>query len=186
MSDLLQGMRMVRLGAQEEVYCIAYGSNLYGERMKARCPGAVPFGTSVIIGYRLLFKQSMTGSYATIEQDANCCVPVGIYRMTAEDEARLDRFEGYPKYYRKQEFFLSIKGLNGRRLRNRRNCIAYIMREHRQLGMPTEEYFRVLEQGYGEWGFDMDPLFKGLEDSIGTTQARKWLKEMYTVEGETE
>lgn len=179
MSDLLKGMRPVRLAMEETVYCAAYGSNLYGERMKARCPGAVPFGTSVIIGYRLLFKQSMTGAYATIEQDANCCVPVAIYRMTTDDEARLDRFEGCPKYYRKQEFLLSVRGMDGRKQRIRKNCIAYIMREHRQLGMPTEEYFRLLEQGYGEWGFDMDPLFRGLEDSIGTTQARKWLEQLY-------
>jgi hypothetical protein len=54
--------------------------------MRQRCPGAEVFGTSTILGYRMLFKQSMTGAYATIEQDANSCVPVVIYRMTAADE----------------------------------------------------------------------------------------------------
>ena len=35
--------------------------------MRMRCPGARIIGTSVIEGYRLLFKGSRTGSYLTIE-----------------------------------------------------------------------------------------------------------------------
>ena len=108
MSDYLKGFTLYH-PQDSEVYCIAYGSNLNEERMKKRCPKAEPFGTSVIYGYRLLFKQSRTGAYATIEQDANCKVPVVIYRMTPSDEAKLDRFEGTPRYYRKQEFLLFPK-----------------------------------------------------------------------------
>ena len=85
MNDFWKGFRLVR-PEDNEVYIAAYGSNLDEARMKKRCPSAEVFGTSVIGGYRLLFKQSMTGAYATIEQDANCCVPVVIYRITAEDE----------------------------------------------------------------------------------------------------
>ena len=128
MGDFLRSFTLVR-PENEEVYCIAYGSNLNEARMRQRCPGAEVFGTSVIVGYRMLFKQSMTGAYATIEQDANSCVPVLIYRMTAADEARLDRFEGYPKYYYKREFFLPVWNLKGHRLKKRRTCIAYIMHE---------------------------------------------------------
>lgn len=47
-------------------FYLAYGSNLSLERMKSRCPDAVVLGTAVIPGYRLLFKKSKTGSYATI------------------------------------------------------------------------------------------------------------------------
>lgn len=52
-------------------FYLAYGSNLDMERMGRRCPYAVPVGVTEIYGYRLLFKKSKTGSYATIEQDAN-------------------------------------------------------------------------------------------------------------------
>ena len=90
--------------SNEDSFIIAYGSNLVEARMKARCPSAEAIGTSTIYGYRMLFKHSCTGSYATIEQDANSYVPVVIYRMTTMDEARPDRFEGFPRYYRKQEF----------------------------------------------------------------------------------
>ena len=127
-------------------------------------------------GYRLLFKKSMTGFYATIAQDANCCVPVVIYRMTAEDEARLDRFEGYPKYYYKREFLLPVWSLKGRRLKKRRECIAYIMHEKRLLGEPTQGYYRLLDEGYEYWGFEKTYLENGLKSSIGNKAAKEWLE----------
>ena len=165
--------------ADEDVYCIAYGSNLNEQRMKARCPSAEAYGTSVINGYRLLFKRSMTGFYATIEQDANSSVPVVIYHMTAADEARLDRYEGYPKYYYKREFFLQIRNLKGNLRKRRRNCVAYIMHEYRLLGEPATDYYSLLDKGYERWGFQKTTLEKGLEDSIGYDQAEAWLEEYY-------
>lgn len=183
-SDYLKGFRLFR--ENEEVYCIAYGSNLNEERMKKRCPKAEVFGTSMIYGYRLLFKQSMTGAYATIEQDANCCVPVLVYKMTADDEQRLDRFEGYPKYYYKRDFLLPVWGLNGRKKKLRRNCIAYIMHEYRLLSEPGEEYFDLLDSGYERWGFDKGCLVKAMEDSIGKEAATQWLAEYYDEEDEHE
>ena len=84
-------------------YYLAYGSNLSVERMKARCPNAVVFGLALIPGYRLLFKKSKTGSYATIEQDANCCVPALVYKISEYDETLLNRYEGYPEPY--EEYF---------------------------------------------------------------------------------
>ena len=179
MSDILQGFRLVRMREDENVYVIAYGSNLSETRMKGRCPSAEVYGTSLIHGYRLLFKQSCTGAYATIEQDANCIVPVVVYRMEPMDEARLDRFEGFPKYYRKQEFLLPVWCLNGKKRKNRCSCIAYIMREHRILGGPEADYFSLLDRGYARWGFDREILFKALDDSIGDTASAAWLKDYY-------
>ena len=175
-NDFWKGFTLVR-PEDEEVHCIAYGSNLSVDRMKSRCPDAEAIGTSVLGGYRLLFKKSMTGFYATIEQDANCCVPVVVYRMTAEDEARLDRFEGYPKYYYKREFLLPVWNLKGRKLRKRRECIAYIMHEKRLLGEPTQDYYRLLDEGYEYWGFEKTYLENGLRSSIGNKAAKEWLEE---------
>ncbi len=182
MSDGLKSMKPINTILDEKVFCIAYGSNLCEARMKARCPDAEVFGTSVVHGYRLLFKRSLTGAYATIEQNANCKVPVVIYLITAEDEARLDRFEGYPRYYRKREFLLPVWKTDGKKRRKREYCIAYIMWESRLLDVPTEEYFSFLDLGYKRWGFDHKILFKGLEDSIGREPADKWLSEFYAKE----
>lgn len=46
---------------------IAYGSNMDEKQMAGRCPTARLLGTSELEGYRLLFKGSKTGAYATIE-----------------------------------------------------------------------------------------------------------------------
>ena len=175
LADYLKRFTLVQ-PENEEVFCIAYGSNLNVERMRQRCPGAEVFGTSTILGYRMLFKQSMTGAYATIEQDANSCVPVVVYRMTAAAEARLDRFEGYPKYYYKREFFLPVWNLSGRKLKKRRSCIVYIMHEHRHLGEPSMDYFRLLDDGYDHWCFDKAPLEAALDNSIGYKQAAAWIR----------
>ena len=185
MSDYLNRFRLYR-PEDSEVFCLAYGSNLSETRMKKRCPRAEVFGTTVIPGYRLLFKQSMTGAYATIEQDANFCVPAVVYKMTGEDELKLDRHEGYPKYYYKREFLLPVWGLTGRKKKLRRNCIVYIMHEYRLLAEPDEEYFSLLYSGYERWGFDKACLVKAMEDSIGKSAATQWLSEYYNDDEEDE
>lgn len=171
------GWERFRLPVKPDRYIIAYGSNLDLERMESRCPDCEIVGTSVIHGYRLLFKKSMTGFYATIEQDANCSVPVVIYRVTAEDEAMLDRYEGCPRFYYKREFFLPITRLNGKRIKEKKRCIAYVMHEYRQLGEPSLEYYSLLDGGYQGWEFDRAILHKALADSVGFKRAERLLKQ---------
>lgn len=143
-------------------YYLAYGSNLSVERMKARCPNAVAFGLALIPGYRLLFKKSKTGSYATIEQDANCCVPALVYKISEYDETLLNRYEGYPKYYYKRYFQLPIVRLDtGKRMKEKKPCMAYVMHEERQLGEPGMDYFQLLDDGYATWGIRHDPAGQG-------------------------
>ena len=172
---LPKGLKLYR-GMEEPSYILAYGSNLLWSRMEARCPSAEVVGTTVIPGYRMLFKKSCTGFYSTIEQDANSHVPAVIYRISMEEEAYLDRCEGYPRHYYKHEFFLPVWDPDGRRLRKRRNCIAYILHEDRLLGEPTAEYYRIVEQGYMDWEFDTGILEKALSDSIGCKNAERWKK----------
>jgi len=165
-------------------YVLAYGSNLSLERMKRRCPSCKVVGTTELPGYRLLFKKSKTGAFATIEQDANWTVPAVVYRISAADELRLDRFEGYPTYYYKQEFVLSIRRTNGRKTREM--CAAYIMRENRLLGNPSMEYFKLLDQGYAQYGFDLSVLDEGLAASIGRKASEDYIREyLYSVSNGT-
>ena len=65
MNDFWKGFQLMR-PEDNEVFCIAYGSNLDEARMKKRCPSAEVFGTSVIGGYRLLFKLRSLA-------DTGCC-----------------------------------------------------------------------------------------------------------------
>lgn len=157
-------------------YYLAYGSNLDMERMGKRCPHAVVVGTTEIMGYRLLFKKSKTGCYATIEQDANESVPAVVWKLSEYDELLLDRYEGCPRYYYKKQFQLPVWNLNGNRMKKAKPCIAYVMHEDRRLGCPDAEYFELLQGGYSDWEFPLDTLKRGLAASIGRAEAIRYLK----------
>lgn len=148
----------------EKRYYIAYGSNLNIPQMRMRCPGARIIGTSEIKDYQLLFKGSKTGSYLTIEPKEGSSVPVAAWEVTAEDEAALDRYEGFPAFYYKKEMELPIKGIRSGKVRIR-NTFVYIMHEDRPLGLPSNYYLATCLQGYRSFGFDKKVLAQAYADS---------------------
>ena len=148
----------------EKRYYIAYGSNLNVGQMRMRCPGARIIGTSVVEGYRLLFKGSRTGSYLTIEPQEGASVPVAAWAVTEEDEAALDRYEGFPSFYYKKEMELPIRGIRTGKVR-RRKVFVYIMHEDRPLGLPSEFYMATCMEGYRRFGFDEAFLEQAYADS---------------------
>ena len=138
-------------------YYIAYGSNLNVKQMKFRCPGAKVVGTSVIKDYQLLYKGSKTGSYLTIEKKKGGMVPVAVWEVTADDEKRLDAYEGYPNFYYKTDMQLTVKShITGRK--KKLDAFVYIMHEERKLGVPSYAYVRTCVQGYRDFGFDLKHL----------------------------
>ena len=136
---------------------IAYGSNMDVGQMKFRCPEAQLLGTGLLEGWRLMFKGSLTGAYATIEREKGCTVPILLWRISAADEERLDRYEGFPSFYYKRTIQAVKTDENGVRMGHTRG-MAYIMHEERKLGTPSTHYLRILEQAYKEFGFDEDIL----------------------------
>ena len=136
-------------------YYLAYGSNLNIRQMQMRCPGARPVGTMVLKGYELLFKGSKTGSYLTIEKKRGGKVPVGIWQVTEQHEKALDRYEGFPVFYYKKEIPIT----------EGRKAFVYIMHEDRPMGLPTCRYVSTCLEGYRNFGFDEDVLYKAIEDS---------------------
>ena len=81
---------------------IAYGSNMDFPQMEGRCPDAEFLGAGMLQNWRLMFKGSKSGSYATIEKEKGLAVPVLLWRISAADELRLDRYEGFPIFYYKK------------------------------------------------------------------------------------
>ena len=65
---------------------IAYGSNMDVEQMQHRCPEAELLGTGRLENWRLMFKGSKTGAYATIEREKGKNVPSLLWRITEMDE----------------------------------------------------------------------------------------------------
>ena len=128
-------------------YYLAYGSNLNKRQMKRRCPGAVPVGSVTIQDYELVFR-----GVATIEPKAGASVQCGIWKINAEDERSLDRYEGFPRLYEKQHFWVP---LNGKTVR----ALAYIMVEGKHRKQPPyTDYLMTIMEGYDDFSFDEKPL----------------------------
>ncbi|MFI3175447.1 MAG: gamma-glutamylcyclotransferase family protein [Bacillota bacterium] len=86
---------------KERLY-IAYGSNLNLMQMSMRCPTALIHKTAELVDHELVFRGSQTGFYATVEPCEGKSVPVLLWKIQPADEERLDIYEGYPRFYDKE------------------------------------------------------------------------------------
>ena len=111
-----------------------------------------------------MFKGSKTGAYATIEKEKGQKVPVLLWRITEEDEASLDHYEGFPTFYYKRVIQAVKTDEHGIRCGLTRG-MAYIMHEDRNLGIPSSHYFETLDKAYLKFGFDEDILGDAYEYS---------------------
>lgn len=145
-------------------YYIAYGSNMSISQMSIRCPHSRLVGRSEIKDYELLFKGSQTGSYLTIEKKEGGIVPAIVWETTEEDEAALDRYEGFPTFYYKTELELPVKSIKTDKI-SKRSCYVYIMHEDRKAGLPTPEYIHICLSAYRFYGFDTKSLSDALDES---------------------
>jgi gamma-glutamylcyclotransferase (GGCT)/AIG2-like uncharacterized protein YtfP len=141
---------------------IAYGSNLNREQMADRCPTARVLGASMMKDWRLLFKGEHEGAVATLEPCAGAIVPVLVWEISSADEASLDRYEGWPYFYRKET--VAVK-LDGKPV----SAMAYIMNEGSPLGQPSCYYYSIILEGYKDAGFDVDILRQATFDSAEET-----------------
>ena len=128
-------------------YYIAYGSNLNKAQMKRRCPTAMPFATATLENYELLFRGKRDCAVATIESKSGEKVPVAIWEITDMDEKSLDRYEGYPYLYRKEELEVKIDN-------EKIKAMVYIMNEGRPIGTPSCYYYSTIRQGYKDFFLD--------------------------------
>lgn len=135
---------------------IAYGSNLHVGQMAYRCPNATIVGTTELKDWRLMFKGSRTGNYATIEPCIGETVPVLVWELSKADERSLDIYEGFPVFYFKQTIPIVLEGQEV-------EAMAYIMRLDAAVGYPSQSYINTLEMGYGYCGFDPAILKEALK-----------------------
>lgn len=138
-------------------YYMAYGSNMSVQQMQARCPDAVPVGTAVLRGWRLVFRL-----HATIEPHKAGAVPVVVWAISGRDERNLDHYEGFPNYYHKKTLPVDVKLFkNGKH--KTVDAMVYIMNDGRPAEMPLISYYDVIEEGYQRFGFNMDVLREALK-----------------------
>lgn len=137
---------------------VAYGSNLNKEQMKYRCPTAKLYGTGEIKDYELQFKGQPNGAFATIAPKEGSSVPVAVWEIQSSDESSLDRYEGYPSHYFKQDVPVQLDG-------EEVNAMVYIMNLKMGFGLPSPHYYQTVYMGYNDCELDTDVLNKAVGDS---------------------
>lgn len=138
----------------KKILYAAYGSNINLEQMAYRCPNSTVAGTAMLKGYELQFWH-----HATVEQNADAEVPVLLWELDSQDERFLDKYEGWPKYYRKESITLELNGESV-------EAMVYIMNGDRPLESPTAQYYDIIEQGYRENGLNTSYLETALAEAI--------------------
>ena len=139
---------------------VAYGSNLNIRQMKYRCPDAKLYGTGVIEDYALQFKGLPHGAFATIAPKEGAFVPVAVWEISKQNEQALDRYEGYPSHYFKQNVSVQLDG-------EEVDAMVYIMNLKMNFGLPSPYYYGTVYEGYNDCGLDTDVLDKAVMESAG-------------------
>ena len=135
---------------------IAYGSNLNPAQMAARCPSASVYAKGVLNNWSLVYRGTKTNSHATIIRKQGSTVPVLVWDIQPDDEKRLDVYEGYPRYYFKQNVMVDIDG-------RKKKAMVYIMDERQLPGRPSANYIDTIRQGYIDNDMDISIFEESLE-----------------------
>ena len=162
----------------KNTYYLAYGSNLHVAQMQRRCPGAVAVGTVWLDGWRLAFRGSKTGAYLTIIPDKDGRVPVAVWRINAEHERALDRYEGYPAFYGKKTVRLQMELLHPtpRAARRTVNAMVYIMDARCLPGNPSRSYVQTCAVGYRCFNLPTEYLAAAVDEAWReTSEKERWL-----------
>lgn len=135
-----------------EIKYFAYGSNLSHMQMRQRCPDAAPVGPARLMGYRLVFaanSERWGGAVADVRPDAAWYVQGGLYRMTQDDLESLDKFEGHPHFYNREETEILLP--SGDNI----TAVTYRMVETHNIGKPSRAYLETIIRGF--FDFDVVP-----------------------------
>lgn len=138
-----------------QTFYLAYGSNLNVEQMAYRCPGAEIIGTSTLEDYELVFRRGVLA----IEPKPGSSVPVGVWAIDIYDEAALDVYEGYPRFYRKEYKLVEVDG-------EMVSALVYVMNPGRAISPPSTTYFKTCIRGYRDFGFSTKPLVEKANEAM--------------------
>ena len=72
---------------------------------------------------------------------------------TPEDEKKLDRYEGFPRFYYKKEMKIRMWDQVLQKYRTV-DAFVYIMHEDRPFGVPSPTYVATCMEGYADFEFD--------------------------------
>lgn len=140
-------------------YYIAYGSNLNINQMARRCPYAQPVGAFELPDTRLVFR-----GVADVEWHEGRTCPVGLWKITADCERRLDIYEGFDE--RQPNMGLYAKEyLRVRVGKKTVQALIYVMNRGRY-AMPSDSYFETIRIGYQDFGLPVKALYASRKETF--------------------
>jgi gamma-glutamylcyclotransferase (GGCT)/AIG2-like uncharacterized protein YtfP len=132
----------------------AYGSNLNIDQMAARCPCAVPVAPFDLVDHELVFR-----GVADIVPKPGARVVGGLWRITKECEAALDRYEGVASgLYRKEFVTVEVGGSEER-------ALVYMMNAD-EVGPPSRGYLSTIASGFRDFGLAFETLASAVQRSV--------------------
>lgn len=139
----------------------AYGSNLQLEQMASRCKDPQLVTSGYLPKHKLIFAH-----YCSIIADDDSNVPIGVYKLDADDVERMDRREGLGRSY--DRYLVTVLTDDNRAIR----CFTYIRRDQR-LQPPPETYYQIVLRGYHDWRFDTRRLRHARDAAKKDYEAKK-------------
>ena len=135
----------------EETLYFAYGSNINLEQMEHRCPDAQVVGPVTLENCELQFRGH---GFATVAPKEGCVVHGLMWKLPPVSEQTLDRYEGYPRHYTKEQ--VPVRTADGASV----PVMVYIMAEPmcRQPALPPPHYYRAIQQGFEANGLPVESL----------------------------
>ncbi|HEU4406820.1 MAG TPA: gamma-glutamylcyclotransferase family protein [Polyangiaceae bacterium] len=136
----------------------AFGSNLDGAQMRARCPSARAVGRARLEGHALAFggfSARWGGAVASVVRRRGQAVEGLLYALSKADLRALDGFEGTPWVYERVARLVTTEG------GTRRRAFVYVLRA---LGpaprRPAPRYLAAVRLAYARLRLDPGPLVR--------------------------
>jgi len=137
------------------MFYFAYGSNLWRDQMRERCPDHEEIGYGVLRGYRWIISQR---GYATIVASPRDEVHGMVYKLTETDECRLDRHE---VGYRKETVPVILDGRST-------PCLVYIDPVEAE-GVAWPEYVGRINRGISDSALSPEYVVRSMRKFIPVT-----------------
>lgn len=109
-------------------------------------PGCKDGRKRTIRAIRLRISRKKRKCPASITEQEGSAVPVLLWKLSTQDERRLDQYEGAPTYYGKELLTVEIGG-------ERYEAMVYRMQPGYAQNLPSAEYYQTIFEGYQAFGF---------------------------------